>query len=61
VKLARRESMILLLPAVYNTSECENMSIIKSRNDFMMQIYSVKKRKAFSTVCNKITRKKNRV
>jgi hypothetical protein len=41
----------------YGTQEWENMSSLTSRNDFVMQKYSVEKHGAFFTESNKITRK----
>jgi hypothetical protein len=48
--------MILLIPTFYGTRDCENMTSVTSRNNFIMQNYSVNMWETIFTVCIKITR-----
>jgi hypothetical protein len=49
--------MILLPPAAFWHTECENISSATSRTDFIMQNYSVKKQETIFTVCIELQEK----
>jgi hypothetical protein len=58
VKLASREpDDFIASNCFYGTRECKNISSVTSRNDFIMQNYSLKKQETIFTVHIKITRK----
>jgi hypothetical protein len=59
--LPAENQMTLLLPAVYGTREWENISSVTSRNNFIMQNYSVKEWETIFTVRIKIRRKNKKV
>jgi dimeric dUTPase (all-alpha-NTP-PPase superfamily) len=57
MKFASKEPMIRCFQLFYGTRECENMSSVTSRNDFIVEKYSVKLQETIFTVCNKIQEK----
>jgi hypothetical protein len=57
VKLAGREINDYCFQVFYGSRECENISSVSSRSDFIMQNYYVKKQGAIFTVRIKIKRK----
>jgi hypothetical protein len=57
VKLASRELNDYCFQLFYGTRECENIPSVRSRSDFIMHNYYVKKLEAIFTVCIKIRRK----